>query len=92
MANSDLIEIEDNNSINNQRPQLGRPTRHKVRLSRNLILQSAVKVLGLYGSSPGILEIEYFDEVGSGLGPTLEFYATVSKEFSKKKLRDMERL
>lgn len=80
-------EIEDNNSINNQRPQLGRPTRHKVRLSRNLILQSAVKVLGLYGSSPGILEIEYFDEVGSGLGPTLEFYATVSKEFSKKKLR-----
>lgn len=80
-------EIEDNNNSNNQRPQLGRPTRHKVRLSRNLMLQSAVKVLGLYGSSPGILEIEYFDEVGSGLGPTLEFYATVSKEFSKKKLK-----
>lgn len=80
-------ENEDNNSTSSQRPQLGRPTRHKVRLSRNLMLQSAVKVLGLYGSSPGILEVEYFDEVGSGLGPTLEFYATVSKEFSKKKLR-----
>lgn len=33
------------------------------------------------------MEIEYFDEEGSGLGPTLEFYSTVSKEFSKKKLR-----
>lgn len=74
-------------SIHNQRPQLGRPTRHKVRISRKMILQSAVKVLGLYGSTPGILEIEYYDEVGTGLGPTLEFYASVSKEFVKKKLR-----
>ena len=78
---------ENSSHTNNQRSQLGRPTRHKVRLSRKMILQSAVKVLGLYGSAPGILEIEYFDEVGSGLGPTLEFYATVSKEFSKKKLK-----
>jgi E3 ubiquitin-protein ligase TRIP12 len=41
----------------------------------------------LYGSSPSILEVEYFEEVGTGLGPTLEFYSTVSKEFSKKKLK-----
>lgn len=75
------------NQGNNQRLQLGRPTRHKVRISRKMMLQSAVKVLGMYGSTPGILEIEYFDEEGSGLGPTLEFYSTVSKEFSKKKLR-----
>lgn len=67
--------------------QLGRPTRHKVRISRKLLLPSAFKVLGVYGSTPRILEIEYFDEVGSGLGPTLEFYALVSKEFSKKRLR-----
>ncbi|KAK6464352.1 ubiquitin--protein ligase [Scheffersomyces coipomensis] len=82
--------IEDNNGhggSSNQNVQLGRPTRHKVRISRKMILQSAVKVLGLYGSTPGILEIEYFDEVGSGLGPTLEFYATISKEFSKKMLK-----
>jgi E3 ubiquitin-protein ligase TRIP12 len=41
----------------------------------------------LYGASQSILEVEYFDEVGTGLGPTLEFYSTVSKEFSKKKLK-----
>lgn len=41
----------------------------------------------LYGHSTSMLEVEYFEEVGTGLGPTLEFYATVSREFSKKKLR-----
>ncbi|POS84757.1 hypothetical protein EPUL_004127, partial [Erysiphe pulchra] len=38
-------------------------------------------------SVKNILEVEYFEEVGTGLGPTLEFYSTVSKEFSKKKLK-----
>jgi E3 ubiquitin-protein ligase TRIP12 len=46
-----------------------------------------MKVMDLYGSSPSILEVEYFEEVGTGLGPTLEFYSTVSKEFAKKKLK-----
>ena len=69
------------------RPFLGRLQRQKVRISRSRILDSAMKVMELYGSSPSILEVEYFEEVGTGLGPTLEFYSTVSKEFSKKKLR-----
>ncbi|CUM68469.1 uncharacterized protein PRCAT00006194001 [Priceomyces carsonii] len=84
--NEDLNQ-NNGNGPNNYGLQLGRPTRHKVRLSRKMILQSALKVLNMYGSTPGILEIEYFDEVGSGLGPTLEFYATVSKEFAKKRLK-----
>jgi len=70
-----------------ERPFLGRTQRQKVRISRNRILESALKVTELYGSSPSMLEIEYFDEVGTGLGPTLEFYATISKEFSRKKLK-----
>lgn len=32
------------------------------------------------------MEVEFFSEVGSGLGPTLEFYALVSKEFARKDL------
>ncbi|KAL7622299.1 Ubiquitin fusion degradation protein 4 [Parahypoxylon ruwenzoriense] len=70
-----------------ERPFLGRLQRQKVRISRSKILESALKVMELYGSSQSILEVEYFEEVGTGLGPTLEFYSTVSKEFSKKKLR-----
>ncbi|KAK6003296.1 hypothetical protein QM012_001141 [Aureobasidium pullulans] len=70
-----------------ERPFLGRLQRQKVRISRSRILESAIKVMELYGSSPSILEVEYFEEVGTGLGPTLEFYSTVSKEFSKKKIK-----
>ena len=66
---------------------LGRLQRQKVRISRGRILDSAIKVLELYGASSSILEVEYFEEVGTGLGPTLEFYSTVSKEFSKKRLK-----
>ncbi|KAJ5899399.1 hypothetical protein N7495_004143 [Penicillium taxi] len=69
------------------RAVLGRLQRQKVRISRARILDSAMKVMELYGSSPSVLEVEYFEEVGTGLGPTLEFYSTVSKEFSKKKLK-----
>ncbi|KXJ97392.1 hypothetical protein Micbo1qcDRAFT_7468 [Microdochium bolleyi] len=69
------------------RPFLGRLQRQKVRISRSKILESALKVMELYGASQSILEVEYFEEVGTGLGPTLEFYSTVSREFSKKKLK-----
>jgi len=65
---------------------LGRLQRQKVRISRQRLFESAFKVFELYGSSKAMLEVEYFDEVGTGLGPTLEFYAMVSKEFRKKGL------
>lgn len=66
---------------------LGRLQRQKVRISRKHILESAFKVFELYGSSSSILEVEYFDEVGTGLGPTLEFYSLVSKEFARRDLK-----
>ena len=66
---------------------MGRLLRQKVRIARSRILESAVKVMEMYGDSPSVLEVEYFEEVGTGLGPTLEFYSTISKEFSKKKLQ-----
>ena len=69
------------------RPFMGRLQRQKVRISRTRMLESAMKVMELYGGSPSVLEVEYFEEVGTGLGPTLEFYSTVSKEFSKKKTK-----
>ncbi|ROW03658.1 hypothetical protein VPNG_07208 [Cytospora leucostoma] len=78
---------EDSRRNQNDRPFLGRLQRQKVRISRAKILESALKVMDLYGSSQSILEVEYFEEVGTGLGPTLEFYSTVSKEFAMKKLR-----
>ncbi|KAG1213610.1 Ubiquitin fusion degradation protein 4 [Rhizopus azygosporus] len=66
-----------------QQPILGRMERQKVRIVRTQMLESAIKIFDLFGSSPGVLEIEYVGEEGTGLGPTLEFYASTSKEFSK---------
>lgn len=69
-----------------QQPVLGRMERQKVRIMRTQMLESAVKILDLFGSSPTVLEIEYMGEEGTGMGPTLEFYAATSKEFSKHSL------
>ncbi|OBZ82438.1 putative ubiquitin fusion degradation protein C12B10.01c [Choanephora cucurbitarum] len=81
-----------NNSQNGTRtdsseqPTLGRMERQKVRIMRSQMLESAIKILDLFGSSPTVLEIEYMGEEGTGMGPTLEFYASTSKEFSKHSL------
>ncbi|KAJ6108115.1 hypothetical protein N7523_009438 [Penicillium sp. IBT 18751x] len=85
--NSQSTEDSRRDMRRDDRPFLSRLQRQKVRISRARILDSAMKVMELYGSSPSVLEVEYFEEVGTGLGPTLEFYSTVSREFSKKKLK-----
>ncbi|EEB06843.1 ubiquitin-protein ligase E3 [Schizosaccharomyces japonicus yFS275] len=64
--------------------QLVKLNRQKLRISRNQIFEYAKQVLFSFGSSKNIIEIEYEDEVGSGLGPTQEFYTTVSREFTRK--------
>ena len=44
---------------------LGRLQRQKVRIFRERLFESALKVFELYGSSKSMLEVEYFDEVGT---------------------------
>jgi E3 ubiquitin-protein ligase TRIP12 len=58
----------------------------QVRISRKRILESATKVFEMYGTSRAVLEIEYFGEVGTGLGPTLEFYTMLSHDMQRKGL------
>ena len=36
-----------------------------------------------FGDSDGLLNFEYINEVGEGLGPTLEYYTLVVKELRK---------
>ncbi|AET38165.1 putative ubiquitin-protein ligase UFD4 Ecym_2435 [Eremothecium cymbalariae DBVPG len=83
----DRTDNEKDSAGEEQLQQLGRPTRHKLRILRENMFLSALKILSKYGSSPNVLEIEYQDEVGTGMGPTLEFYASVSKEFARKSLQ-----
>eukprot|EP00897_Mesotaenium_endlicherianum_P009531 jgi/Mesen1/8606/ME000050S08019 len=67
--------------------RVGRLQRQKVRVSRDRILESGVKVMELYAGHKAVLEVEYFGEVGTGLGPTLEFYTLLSHELQKTSLR-----
>ncbi|KAL3701580.1 hypothetical protein R1sor_019602 [Riccia sorocarpa] len=68
---------------NDRELRVGRLQRQKVRVSRNRILDSAAKVMELYSGHKAVLEVEYFGEVGTGLGPTLEFYTLLSHELQK---------
>ncbi|KAI9787433.1 MAG: Ubiquitin fusion degradation protein 4 [Peltula sp. TS41687] len=70
-----------------------KPHRLKLTIVRDHMLRSAIKYFddSKYKDKAKArdisysLEIEYHDEIGTGLGPTLEFYSTVSKDFSRKK-------
>ncbi|XP_050539667.1 E3 ubiquitin-protein ligase TRIP12 isoform X2 [Daktulosphaira vitifoliae] len=57
--------------------------RRKRSVTRSNILSQAEAVISENATSRALLEIQYEDEVGTGLGPTLEFYALVSKEMQK---------
>ena len=59
--------------------KVGRVHKQKIQLERESAFESAKRVMSLYGSQRSYLEFEFFDEVGTGLGPTLEFYTVVSK-------------
>ncbi|ELU17507.1 hypothetical protein CAPTEDRAFT_164474 [Capitella teleta] len=55
-------------------------------VSRVDILKQAEKVMDELSSTKALLEIQYENEVGTGLGPTLEFYALISREIQRSDL------
>ena len=67
-GNSDLSSI------------FARIQRQKMRILRTHIVPSMLKIMSSYGCSSAFIEIEFKDEAGTGLGPTLEFYSSVCKE------------
>lgn len=82
----DLEGRASHRSVNANDFRVGRLQRQKVRISRKRILESAAKVFEMYAGQKTVLEVEYFGEVGTGLGPTLEFYTLVSQELQKRSL------
>ncbi|XAR69030.1 Ubiquitin--protein ligase [Bertholletia excelsa] len=73
----------DSGSLNGRRQSSGGLPRKKFLVSRDRILDSASQMMDLYVRQKTVLEVEYNEEVGTGLGPTLEFYTLVSHEFQK---------
>ncbi|CAG9576011.1 unnamed protein product [Danaus chrysippus] len=57
--------------------------RRKRTVQRHSVLRQAEHVMNEFAHSKALLEIQYENEVGTGLGPTLEFYALVSQELQR---------
>ena len=74
------------NSGNNRQIQ-ARVPREKVIVNRDKLLKSAETLFDNYKTSNAAIEIQYLNEVGTGLGPTLEFYTLVSQELRRAELR-----
>jgi E3 ubiquitin-protein ligase TRIP12 len=72
--------LNSNDTTERVTPRLDR---RKKTVSREDLLRQAEVVLQDVSSSKSLLEIQYENEVGTGLGPTLEFYALVSQELQR---------
>ena len=54
-------------------------SRRKIQVSRNTILEDALEKIKDLQNDDSFLEFQFENEVGTGLGPTLEYYALISK-------------
>jgi E3 ubiquitin-protein ligase TRIP12 len=60
---------------------VARLERCKIRVRRDAILECAEAALaGECGTTRALLEVEFFDEQGTGVGPTLEFFTLASRQ------------
>ncbi|XP_026293450.2 E3 ubiquitin-protein ligase TRIP12 [Frankliniella occidentalis] len=73
-------ELSGSDSQERVTPRLDR---RKRTVSRDDILKQAEQVFQDLATSRALVEIQYENEVGTGLGPTLEFYALVSRELQR---------
>lgn len=68
--------------------RVGRLKHERVKVPRgNELLSWAIEVMKVHCSRKSVLEIEFLSEEGTGLGPTLEFYALVANELQRSDLK-----
>uniref|UniRef100_A0A915PQB4 E3 ubiquitin-protein ligase n=1 Tax=Setaria digitata TaxID=48799 RepID=A0A915PQB4_9BILA len=68
--------------------RIGRIKHERIKVPRNdeQLFEYAIRLMEFHASRKAVLEVEYIDEEGTGLGPTLEFYALMAAEFQRKNL------
>merc|ERR550534_3214306 len=67
--------------------RVGRLKHERVRVPRGeRLLDWAQQVMKIHSDRKAILEVEFLDEEGTGLGPSLEFYALVAAEIQRRDL------
>ncbi|XP_076983132.1 E3 ubiquitin-protein ligase HECTD1 isoform X11 [Tamandua tetradactyla] len=64
--------------------RVGRLKHERVKVPRGeSLMEWAENVMQLHADRKSVLEVEFLGEEGTGLGPTLEFYALVAAEFQR---------
>ncbi|XP_048516518.1 E3 ubiquitin-protein ligase Ufd4 isoform X1 [Dendroctonus ponderosae] len=67
--------------------RVGRLKHERVKVPRgDQLLDWAIQVMKVHAEKKSILEVEFVGEEGTGLGPTLEFYALVAAELQRRDL------
>lgn len=67
--------------------RVGRLKHERVKVARNeQLLEWAMQVMRVHCNRKSVLEVEFLGEEGTGLGPTLEFYALVAAELQRSDL------
>jgi E3 ubiquitin-protein ligase HECTD1 len=68
--------------------RVGRLKHERVKVPRSTdLLEWAQEVMKMHCNRKSVLEIEFVNEEGTGLGPTLEFYALVANELQRSDLK-----
>ncbi|GIY38730.1 e3 ubiquitin-protein ligase HECTD1, partial [Caerostris extrusa] len=68
--------------------RIGRLKHERVKVPRgDHLLDWAMQVLKVHAARKSILEVEFTDEEGTGLGPTLEFFTLVAAELQRRDLK-----
>ena len=68
--------------------RIGRLKHERIKIPRDpssSLLKAAINALKFHATRKAVLEIEFVDEEGTGLGPTLEFFSLIAAELQKKK-------
>jgi E3 ubiquitin-protein ligase HECTD1 len=68
--------------------RIGRLKHERVKIPREPVtelMKAAVNALKFHASRKAILEIEFVDEEGTGLGPTLEFFSLIAAQLQNKR-------
>lgn len=75
--------LQNQNASSSNSSNDRRTPRKKFRVSRKNVLKSAAQMMVSHACGKDVLEVEYYEEVGTGLGPTMEFFTMVGREFQK---------
>eukprot|EP01080_Neovahlkampfia_damariscottae_P010476 gene10476-2998_t len=84
---SKILNLDYNASgySNEKESRIGRSNIQKETIDRSKLFEQSIDVLDKYSLDKSTIEIEYENERGIGLGPTLNFYNSISHDIQKKK-------